>query len=69
MFFFLYRYVHIGECLFIFFCVWLDAFLLVHAHVLVLATVLVLKFCRRFVGICLLTYRCMTVSLRMQVGL
>ena len=52
-----------------FFCVWVDAFLLVHAYVLVLATVLVLKFWRRVVGIRLLTYRCMTVSLRMQVGL
>ena len=39
-----------------------------HAYVLVLAPVLVLKFWRMVVGIRLLAYRCMTVSLRMQVG-
>ena len=51
------------------FCVWVDAFLLVHAYVLVLAPVLVLKFWRMVIGIRLLAYRCMTVSLCMQVGL
>ena len=67
MFFFLYTYVHIGECMVIFLCMGgcIPAW---HAYVLVLAPVLVLKFWRMVVGIRLLAYRCMTVSLRMQVG-